>query len=258
MTAVMSRMTPRDLTVIHFLGRHKVLTCRQVALMWFGSEQAARTRLNTLARLEVITRFRQCVRPGSQSYRYTLGPSGAAIHAAACDQPAPTRATMQRRLLALAASSHLNHHLGVNDFIARLHHAAARRPRLTLLDWQPAHEAAGLAAEVVRPDGAGDLHTDDAGDLAVWFEHDTGTRTLADLAAQITRYRRIPDGNRRVLLVELHSPRRETHLHAHLAHTAIGVTVATVSLDRSADPTAAIWRVLGRDPTPRHLAQLAP
>src|SRR5688500_5371878 len=72
------RLTPRDRWLIDLLGEHQVFTTEHVAALGFDNIRTARNRLGQLANRGVLARFRDCVRPGSQQMRWTLGWIGAA------------------------------------------------------------------------------------------------------------------------------------------------------------------------------------
>ncbi|TQL75368.1 protein involved in plasmid replication-relaxation [Stackebrandtia endophytica] len=242
MTAVLQRLTPRDLTLIDTLGRHRVLTIHQIGLLLFNSEQAARARVKVLVDIGVITRFRQAIRPGSQAYRYTLGHLGAYIHAAATHQPTPTRAATTRRITELAASQQLNHQLGINDFYARLTHACRVHGGVEVVQWLTEREATALAGGTIRPDAAGALRTTTGNEIAFWYEHDRGTETLSHLIQKIRAYDRLPHHHRqRTLLIEMTSPGREVNLHKALEHSQTACTVVTAATPT--DPLDAVWRI---------------
>lgn len=240
---VMHHLTDRDLTVIDLLGRLRALTLTQLARFAFGSQNAARARLAVLTDRDIVARFRRCVRPGSQAFRYTLAPLGAYIHAARTGNPPPRPATVHRTITALAANTHLDHLLAVNDFASRLHHHAPT-VHLTVSEWMSEADATALAGRIVRPDAATYLHYDHHDQTLLWFEHDTGTKTLHSLTHQLQQYQHLPQPTATVL-VELASTTRETHLHHQLqeAHTRVDIATTTVRL--AYDPTQAVWWRLG-------------
>lgn len=86
------RLTDRDLTLIDLMHEHDVLTGDQIARLHFTSASRARHRLLELTRRRVVARFRRRLDRGSQHWRYTLGPVGATLHAAAHADPLPRAA----------------------------------------------------------------------------------------------------------------------------------------------------------------------
>lgn len=240
---LVQRLTDRDFVLIDLLGRHKVLTIDQITDLLFTTKRFARERVGLLAELDVVIRWRRVVRPGSQAFRHTLGYTGAYLHAAATGAPAPRPAVFERRTADLIASTRLEHHLGVNDFFARLTRACRIGATMDLTEWLSESEAGALTGGLVRPDAAGTF-TSEAGTIEFWFEHDRGTETMHRLASQVERYRiRLP-GLNRALLIELTSAAREDHLHQALTEAQPHFTVATATVGRAEDPTAPVWRVL--------------
>jgi hypothetical protein len=254
LSRIVQHLTDRDFTLIDLLGRHKVLTIDHITDLLFTTTRFARERVTVLVDLDVVTRWRRAVRPGSQSYRHTLGYTGAYLHAAASGEPEPRPAVFNRRTADLIASAKLEHLLGVNGFFSRLTKATRRNAALELTEWKNEAEAGTLTGGLVRPDGAGTLSTAE-GTVQFWFEHDRGSKTLPRLADQIERYRTRLPGLNRALLIELTNPAREDHLHDALAGAQPHFTVATATIDRTNDPTAEVWRVLHR-PDLLRLAQI--
>jgi hypothetical protein len=245
LSRIVQHLTDRDFALIDLLGRHKVLTIDHITDLLFTTTRFARERITVLVDLDVVTRWRRAVRPGSQSYRHTLGYTGAYLHAAAIGEPEPRPAVFNRRTADIIASTKLDHLLGVNGFFARLTKATRRNAALELTDWKNEAEAGSLTGGLVRPDGAGTLTTT-SGPVEFWFEHDRGSKTLPRLADQIERYRTRLPGLNRALLIELTNPARQDHLHEALAESRPHFTVATATTDSTEDPTAQIWRVLHR------------
>ena len=246
LSKLVQQLTDRDFALVDLLGRHKVLTIDQITDLLFTTTRAARERITTLVGLDVVTRWRRSVRPGSQAYRHSLGYTGAYLHAAATGAPEPGPALFQRQTADLIATSRLDHLLGVNAFFARLTRATRHRPDLNLSQWLSEAEAGTLTGGLVRPDGAGTF-TSPTGIVDFWFEHDRGTETMHRLAGQVERYRDRLPGLDRTLLIELTNPAREDHLHEALAEIRPPhFTVATATTNRTEDPTTAVWHVLHR------------
>ena len=70
-------------------GRTRPFTTEPAHRAAFGSLGRARNRLNLLHVRGVLDRFRHYAASGSESWRWTLGPVGAAIVAAARGEPFP-------------------------------------------------------------------------------------------------------------------------------------------------------------------------
>jgi DNA-binding Lrp family transcriptional regulator len=242
----MQRLTERDRALVAILGRHRVLTIDQIQRMFFSSVRATRYRMDLLLDLDVLTRFRFNVRPGSQAYRYALGYTGARLHAAATNAPMPRRAAHTEQLTRIAASNHIDHLVAVNDFFARITATARQRKDVTLSEWRSESEAVDLTGGMIRPDAAATVI--DAGrELAFWFEHDTGSETLARVAAKADRYAKHLAFAGRALLFELSSEPRESNLHRELAARRWPFPIATTVLQRSNDPVTRVWRLVGRN-----------
>ncbi|MBE1574800.1 replication-relaxation family protein [Amycolatopsis roodepoortensis] len=253
-------LTDRDLYLIGYLDRHRVLTALQITRLLFGSPHHARHRLAALYHRGVLARFRREVWPGSQSWRYTLGHVGAAVHAAATDAPLPKPSAVTEKVLRLAHSPHTEHLLGVNEFFTVLAGHARTRPGCALRKWTPEAVTADACGGIVRPDGYGE-YSDPHGTIGFFYEHDTGTETLDTLTDKITKYAELArSGIRRPVLFGLPSIARERNLHDAWARrwpTGPPVTVATTATGDTAVATDAVWLPAGHQQR-RTLTQLAP
>jgi hypothetical protein len=232
-------LTARDAEVIGYLARHRVLTSLQLARLVFGSYSHARSRLAVLHERGVLARFRRDIWPGSQPWRYTLGPVGAVVHAAATGAALPRPATVTETVLRLAHSSHTEHRLGVNDFFATLAGHAQHHPECTLGEWWPENEIAETCAGIVRPDAYGEYITDGR-TVAFFYEYDTGTEPLETLVEKVGKYAELADaGIRKPILFQLPATSREHHLHEALTRrwpVKPPVPVATLPADQLAPP----------------------
>src|SRR5438128_1113638 len=103
------RLMPRDRWLLDLLHQHQVFTTEQVAALGFDNVHTARNRLNLLANRNVLARFRDAVRPGSQSWRWALGWIGAAYVAYRDGGPVPRPGTVADRVNRLGASPRLAH-----------------------------------------------------------------------------------------------------------------------------------------------------
>jgi hypothetical protein len=70
----------RDRWLIELLAQHRVLTAEQITALAFDHIKRAWRRLRLLCQRGVLARFRRHVQPGTQSWRYTLGPLGATVN----------------------------------------------------------------------------------------------------------------------------------------------------------------------------------
>lgn len=231
----LKELTRRDLLLLTVLHEHQVLTADQIARLSFPSLDRAQQRLRQLADRGVLDRFRVGIRPGSQSWRYTLGPIGAAIIAAERGRPAPRPAIHAERVLRLARSPLLEHLLGVNEFFIALAHHARHHPTQSLRWWLNEHRATDLCTGLARPDGFGTWSeqrpASRAREISFFLEYDTGTEPLRRLIDKLPGYAeaRLGDGPDYPVLFWLPSPQREGHLHDLLTQTGPPVPVATAT-----------------------------
>lgn len=245
-------LTERDLALLSYRDRHRVLTALQVTRLLFGSPHHARHRLTALYQRGVLARFRREVWPGSQPWRYTLGHVGATVHAAATDTALPKPSTVTEKVLRLAHSPHTEHLLGVNEFFTRLAGAARAHDGCTLAQWWPETITADACGGIVRPDGYGE-YTDPHGTIGFFYEHDTGTETLDTLTDKITKYAELARaGIGKPVLFWLPSIARERNLHDAITRqwpAGAPVPVATTTADHPApnEPAAdAVWLPAGQ------------
>ncbi len=133
--AELSRLTPRDRLLLALLDQHRTFTTDQLADLTFGSVGRARNRLNTLHGRGIVDRFRHYQRPGSQAWRWTVGPVGAAILAAGRGDAMPRPAAVREATARLALSPTLGHLLGVNGFFVALRAYTRTHPGASLAEW---------------------------------------------------------------------------------------------------------------------------
>jgi hypothetical protein len=245
----LSRITPRDRFLLDHLDQHHTFTTEQLADLTFGTVGRARHRLNTLLDRAVLDRFRHYQRPGSQSWRWSLGPVGAAIVAASRGEPLPRPSAVRDATARLATSPMLGHLLAVNGFFVALTRDARTRDGARLARWWNETRSRDACGNLARPDGHGVWH---AGGRAVpfWLEMDLGTEPLARVAGKLTGYADLGPRRAYPVLFWLPGTAREANLHGLLSRTGVpdGVTVATAADDYAADiggPAGPVWRVYG-------------
>lgn len=256
----LTRLTPRDRLLLDLLDQHKTLTTDQITTLAFTSVARARIRLGQLRDRDILDRFRHYQRPGSQSWRWCLGPTGAAILAAGRGDTLPRPAAVRDTTARLAMSPTLPHLLAVNGFfVALTGHARTHGGRLTR--WYNETHSRAATGNLVRPDGHGVWAT---GGRAVpfWLEVDLGTETLSRVVGKLPGYAALPPPRAYPVLFWLPTTAREANLHTHLTRTGIpdGVTVATAAVGHAPDaggPAGAVWWVAGQ-PGRVSLADLAP
>lgn len=245
------QLTGRDRLVVDLLAEHRVLTTEQVTAVGFGSATTARHRLAVLHRLGVLDRFRLAVPGGgSQSWRYTLGPVGAAIVAAARGVAPPRPGAHRARVLRLATSPTLDHLLGVNGVFCALLAEARGRPGVVLVAWESEAACAARLGGLARPDGHGEWA--EAGrQVGFWLEYDTGTERLDRLTGKLPGYRDVAraGGPADPVLFWLPNTAREAHLHQALRASPPPVPVATAAADHATaaghSPAGPIWLPAG-------------
>lgn len=278
-------LTRRDAALLSYLAEHRVLTSLQVARLLFGSYARSRARLAALYDRGVLARFRRDIWPGSEPWRYTLGPVGAVVHAAATGESLPRPATVTEKTLRLANSSHTEHLLGVNDFFtnlagwSRTHqpHNGSDGSQGTgggddsgedhvadaggvLSRWMPEHAIARTCGDIVRPDAYGEW-TVHGRTVGFFYEHDTGTEPLDVLVGKVAKYGDLAQaGIARPVLFRLPSSTREHNLREAMTRSwpaRTPVPVATTAADQVGPPTydiapaspcpaEAVWLPAGR------------
>ena len=264
------QLTDRDRYILDVLAEHHVLTADQIARLKFTDDNTARKRLILLHRRKILDRFRDGVRPGSQAWRYTLGPVGAVIAAATRGTAPPRPAAHADRILRLARSPRLHHLLGINEFFVCLAATARHHPGYALTWWLNEKRATAACAGAARPDGLGTwTHQSPSRHRSITFflEHDTGTEPLQRLVAKLPGYAeaRLADGPDHPVLYWLPSHEREQHLHRLLQRSPSTVPVATAvhgarplhrPVPAGADPAGQVWAIPGV-PGRHHLIDLA-
>lgn len=277
------RLTERDRWLIDLLAEHRVLTAEHVNALAFDHIKRARRRLLLLCQRGVLARFRRHVPVGSQSWRYTLGVLGEAIHAAAAGDPLPRPAKIAEKITRLAESRDLEHRLGVNGFFVALAAQARTQPGCELADWWSEHRTAETTGQWVRPDGFG-VWTEPAPDhsrtgpavagtreIRFFLEYDRGSESLATVLAKLDSYAELTRARvRRPVLFVFTTTARQAHFTARAA--AAGwprdLTVATTATDQhhsrgpiatsgpsTLSPADRVWLPLGST-TRRRLIEL--
>ena len=255
----LGRLTPRDRLLLNLLDQHQTLTTDQLAEVAFGTLGRARNRLNLLLERDILDRFRHYQRPGSQSWRWCLGPIGAAILAAGRGDSMPRPGAVRDATARLATSPTLAHLLTINGFFVALTAHARTHDGTELTRWWNEAQCREATGNLVRPDGHG-VWVVGARSVPFWLEADLGTETLARVAGKLTGYAALPPRRAYPVLFWLPTTAREANLHAHLARTGVpgGVTVATAAVDNApGGPAGPVWRVVGA-PGRVSLADLAP
>jgi hypothetical protein len=244
--AELVRLTPRDRHLLDLLAEHQTLTTDQLCTLAFTSVGRARNRLNTLHDRQILDRFRHYQRPGSQSWRWTLGPVGAAILAAAHGQAPPRPSAVREATARLALSPRLDHLLAVNGFFVALTGHARSHPDTRLARWWNETRCRDACGRLARPDGHG-VWVDGGRTVPFWLEVDQGSEPLRRVAAKLPGYAALGAHRAHPVLFWLPGTARESNLHAHLARTGVPdeVIVATAA-DNGGGPAGPVWRPVGQ------------
>ncbi|WP_329049982.1 replication-relaxation family protein [Amycolatopsis sp. NBC_01488] len=243
-------LTTRDRELIALLADHKALTTDQIARLFYGHDNTARKRLVRLTDRGILARFRTCVRPGSQSWRYTLGTLGAMIHAAAHGDTLPTAAKTREKVLKLAQNPRLNHLLGVNEFFVTLTEHARKNNRCNLAEWWNEQSITEACARIVRPDGYGKWVDGDRA-TGLFIEYDTGTEKLETVLSKLDGYRELASADvAHPILFVLPGVKRQNNFHRLASAnpaTLGGLTVASAAAEDLATtgPADAVWLLAG-------------
>ncbi|GAA1082749.1 replication-relaxation family protein [Kitasatospora arboriphila] len=259
-----SRLTGRDLWLLHLLLEHRVLTTGHITDLAFTGRRSANRRLADLRALGLTDSFRPHRRTGSHPAHHVLGRLGAQLLAA---RHATTPAALgwhPELATRTAYSPFLAHDLGATAFFTRLAHHSRTHPdsgRLTA--WWSEQRCEHHWGDLVRPDAYGHWQTPTAA-ASFFLEYDTGTEPLTRLAAKLNDYAEAAATTRTrpLVLFTLHSTRREQTLHQRLdGHDALArIAAATTARDLPAacaadhHPAAAVWLPVGR---PAHRTRLA-
>src|SRR5262249_10315576 len=151
----LGRLTPRDRHLLDLLDLHQTFTTDQLHLLAFSSLARARNRLSTLYARDILDRFRLYQRPGSQAWRWTLGPIGAALIAAGRGEALPRPSAVRDATMRLAMSGTLAHLVTVNGFFVALTGRARTHPGARLVRWWNEARCRDACGKLVRPDGHG-------------------------------------------------------------------------------------------------------
>lgn len=269
--------TGRDLTLLHTLADHQVLTTTQISQLWGAPLRRTQHRLAVLYTRHLLDRFRPYTDygAGSAPYHWVLAATGAREAAAARDTTPAALGFTTHHTTHIAYSPQLAHRIAANGLFTALIAHTHTHPDTRLAAWWPPGAFAAHYPAGVQPDGYGIWYETTSAStharLAFCLEHDTGTETLARLASKLDRYTRLAGILQAteplpVVLFRFLSAGREQHVRAELAgHRALRTGTLRVATTVLADPpptspAGPIWRPLpDPDPTagPRSLAELA-
>ena len=252
------RLTLRDRQLLAWLAEHYLLSSEQIGDALFPSARAARLRLATLHRLEVVSRFVD-VTTGHRQYLYTLGPLGLVVHPTTFNDPdqRTTRAPRSsiERTERIVGSRRLAHLLGTNQlFIDLIAHTRTQHGARLARWWSEQHATAVFARSSIRPDGHG-VWCAHGRQVGFFLEHDNGTEPLGTVLRKLRGYEQLAAfGPRYPVLLRVPSRRRETHLLHALAGLATTMPVATgIHADH---PAGTAWALTTEPDSRRHLHEL--
>ncbi|GIE99495.1 hypothetical protein Ari01nite_69600 [Paractinoplanes rishiriensis] len=229
-----------------------------MAALCFDHLHTARNRLVLLHQRGVLARFRDAVRPGSQSWRWTLDLIGATFIAARNGDPLPRAAAVRQRITRLATRPSLAHRLGTNGFFVDLAAHARTAPGARLDVWWSERRCRDVGGDVVHPDAHG-RWTEAGHSLGFWLEYDLGTEKRHTVAAKVDGYATLHDatGLGHTLLFWLSTPGREASLrHALARHPAITsgrLHVATAGGGTTQHPAGPVWAPLSATESTRRV-----
>lgn len=244
------RLMPRDRWLLDLLHQHEVFTTEQVAALAFDHVHTARNRLVLLRQRGVLARFRDAVRPGSQSWRWTLDLVGATYNALRNGDSRPSAAAIRQRIDSLATRPSLGHLLGVNGFFVDLASHARTAPGARLDVWWSERRCRAVGGDLVRPDAHG-RWTEQGNSLGFWLEYDLATEKRHIVAAKVDGYASLHDatGLGHTALFWMSSPGREASLRhvlaQHPAVTSGRLYVATAGGGGTQHPAGPVWAPLG-------------
>jgi hypothetical protein len=243
--AIYPHITDRDRLLLQLLDDHQVLTTGQIHRMLFSARRTCQIRLNELAALGLVERFRfPRDGGGSQPWHWTLGHNGHRFQAAAHKRPEPTPRASNQTVQRLSANPHLTHLVLANEFFVRLTEHARRHDEARLDRWW-SEQVTTKQYRTITADGHGLWSV---GDVTVGFflEADTGTEPLRSrVVSKLDRYAKLSrrGGPRYPVLFWLGSEQREEHLHRllHGQHTTVGAATAI----HTSEPAEQVWLARG-------------
>ena len=254
------RLETRDHVLADLLHEHRTLTTAQITAILFTSQRTCRNRLGVLRKLNFVDWFIP-VRHGIRlPAHWVPGLLSARLIALRDGDRTPTAKALRELQDQMVATSHLNHIDGTNQFFVDLIAHSRHHPDTRLMRWWPGNRTAAALGRRVHPDGHG-VWRDSAREVGFFLEYDTGTETLATVAAKLAPYRRlrVDGGPAWPVLFWLPSTARETNLHKRLNGMApLGVTVATATREHATNlgPAGPVWKVAGNGRRRLHLAEL--
>jgi hypothetical protein len=257
-----ARLTDRDRYLVRVVAEHRVMTTDQFAALAFDNIITARHRLDALARLGALNRFRPHRPTGSAPWHYLLGPLGAALLGAEDrDDKRWLPQVRAGRQVALQRSQRLGHMIGTNWFFVALA-AHARQGAGELRTWLTESHTAeffyqypislSALASLPQPDGAG-VWAEGGRATSFMLEYDTGSEHLVQLTGKLDGYAKLAevllryDQQLPLLLFCFLTSRREQTARRALAASpdSLSLRIATAAVDpRVTCPAGQVWMPL--------------
>jgi hypothetical protein len=244
----LSHLTARDLLIADWLDQHGVLTTAQISQAHFTNITTASHRLAKLRAIGLLDRFHRPLPGGGFGpWHWVIGALGAQLIAAARETTPPTPRQLALRHARLAASSHLPHRLGTNQFFIDLYAHARRTPGARLVRWWSERDTARRYHQRVHPDGHALWHANGA-TIGIFLEFDTGAEDLTRLVRKLDAYDQLAadGGPAYPVLFWLHSAARERHLHDVLGGRRNGRAPAATAVRGAHGPAQPVWTLDGR------------
>jgi hypothetical protein len=245
----LAHLTSRDLLIADWLDQHGVLTTAQISQAHFTNITTASHRLAKLRAIGLLDRFhRPLAGGGFGPWHWVIGALGAQLTAAARDTSPPTPRQLAQRHARLAASTHLPHRLGANQFFIDLYAHARYTPGARLVRWWSERDTARRYHQRIHPDGHALWHADNT-TTGIFLEFDTGGEDQTRLVRKLDSYDQLAadGGPAYPVLFWLHSVARERHLHDALTDRARrGQVSAATAVRGTGSPADAVWTLDGR------------
>ncbi len=239
-TALGSRLTDRDRTIIRDCYEHRVLTSEQIRRLHFGDMRTAQVRLDKLYGMRLLDRFRPpwSHGEGSTPYHWVLDEAGAHVIA---EQRGLERSELRWRhdaAIGLAKTATLRHQVDVNEFFTRLTEEA-RAAGGALREWWGERDCREALDEIVVPDGYGLIQLPGTTPASFLLELDRATEDHERLRQKARRYAKaLPrselSDNDPIVVLAVPTAGRRAALERALAGTGVPIAAVVWTAQHSA------------------------
>lgn len=240
-----SFLTSRDRKICLDLYEHKVLTTNHLRDLYFDSRRVAERRLLKLYQHGVVQRFRPALERGSSPFHFLLGDLGAHVVAAELGVELRDLKLAKDRLVRIAYSPRLGHHVALNTFFSRLIHGCRQTEECRVTHWWGEDRVRRRWGQIVLPDALGQIEGPGV-ERRFFLELDQGTESPSRLARKLNGYQEasmVPESPR-LLLFSFPDHLREAS--ARKALRPSGLIIATTTAARHAsEPLGENWLLLG-------------